>query len=299
MLSRFILAVVIGVLAVTTASACDACGCSIMGQPNGLLANYRKSFLSAGYGHASFVGTPGTGEGATDQFHALDLSFDYYFSSRWRAGAFLPYRINTRTADGISQQVQGISDLRLDVNYTFLRQERNAAGWEVYLEGGVGAVFPSGKYNPDIHDSDLPENFNPGKGSFGYTLQQTSGISYKSVGTVIRNSWTDFGPTADGYQYGSQWVTSCLFLVNLPLDSTISFVPLGSIQFEKIWNDQYVTGADVHGTGGYGVFLTPGGQIKINNWLLTVQYAVPLTADYSSGEVKAGNRLSLQMTHLF
>jgi hypothetical protein len=79
----------------------------------------------------------------------------------------------------------------------------------------------------------------------------------------------------------------------------VSVVPLVSLQYEKVWNDKYAIGSDVPGTGGYGMFLSAGCQLKIKTWLLTFQYAWPLTEHFSSGEVTAGQRYSLQMTHLF
>jgi hypothetical protein len=289
----------IAIMTISTGSACDACGCSIMGQPNGLLSKYRKSFISLGYSHSIFKGTPGAGENFQDDFHTLDLSFDYYFSDRWRAGLFLPYKINTRTYNLTSNSIQGLSDTRADVNYMFYKLDPSASDWEVYLEAGAGLVLPTGKYDPDIHDNNMPENFNPGNGSFGYSLQQTSGISYRSIGTVIRNAWSDFADTPAGYQYGSQWVTSMIFLANIPLDSMVSVVPLGGLQMDKIWSDHYATGAEVHGTGGLGLYLSAGLQVKVSHWLCTFQYGLPLHEEYSNGEVQAVNRYTLQMTHLF
>ena len=280
-------------------SACDACGCSIMGQPTGLLAAYRKSFISIGYGQAGFSAVPGTGEGAIDAFHTIDMSFDYYFSDRWRAGIYLPFRLNTRTVNQSMQEVRGMADIRLDANYTFFKKENGMSPLEIYLEGGIGMILPTGKYIADIHSQNLPENFNIGNGSFGFSLQQTSGFSYRSFGAVIKNTWTDYKETSKGYEYGAQWVSSLLMLAEIPVDSMVSVIPLGSIQFEKIWNDAYATGADVHGTGGHGVFVSAGCQLKIKSWLCTFQYSLPIADQYSHGEVNAGNRYTFQMTHLF
>ena len=299
MIPKWILACLMAMTIQQNAVACDACACSILGQPNGLLAAYRKSFLSLGYGHAGFNTAPGSGEGAIDNFHRIDLTFDYYFSDRFRAGIYLPYQINTRIVNHSLSSVDGLSDLRLDVNYTFFQSSIPASSWEIYLEAGAGMIFPTGKYDPDIHDRNLPENFNPGKGSLGYTIQQTSGISYRRIGTIIKNSWSSFSETNTDYQYGSQWSSSLALLAELPIDSALAFVPLASIQYEKVWTDQYASGIDVHGTGGHGLYVSAGGQLKIKDWLCTFQYAIPVNEHYSSGEVVARNRFTIQLTHLF
>jgi len=280
-------------------SACDACGCSILGQPTGLLAAYRKSFISIGYGQAGFSAVPGTGEGAIDAFHTIDVSFDNYFSDRLRAGIYLPFRMNTRTINHSIQEIRGMADIRLDGNYTFFQKGNGMSPLEIYLEVGMGIILPTGKYIADIHSQNLPENFNIGNGSFGLSLQQTSGFSYRSVGAVLKNTWTDYKETAKGYEYGAQWVSSLLILAEIPVDSIVSVIPLGSIQYEKIWRDAYATGTEVHGTGGNGVFVSAGCQVKIKSWLCTFQYSLPVVDNYSQGEVNAGNRYTLQMTHLF
>ena len=280
-------------------TACDACGCSIMGQPAGLLSEYRKSFLSLGWSRSGFTAAPGVGEGSVDMFHTIDLTFRYFITDRLSAGLYQPFRINTRSVGHTQQTNSGLSDTRLNVNYTFFKQDDAGRPWEIYLDLGAGFIIPTGKYDPHLHDHDLPENFNPGNGSFGASILQTSSVSYKSAGLVLKNNWTQFAETSTGYRFGSQWSGNLLIFMDLPLDSMSSILPMAGIQVESVDSDVYANGINVHGTGGHGVFFTPGCQVKFKDWLCTFQYALPLSADYSGGEVKADNRISIQLTHLF
>lgn len=279
--------------------ACDACGCSILGQPSGLLAQYRKSYISLGWNRSGFTSTPGNGEGSTDAFHAIDLSFQYYFSSRFHAGLYQPFRINTRTTDQGQQQIHGLADTRLLLSYTFFQSVKPGGKFEVYLDAGGGLILPTGKYDPNLHDQELPDNFNPGNGSFGYSISQTSSVSYGQTGLVLKNAWTQFTGTAAGYQYGNQWVANLLTFVEIPVDTQFSFLPMVGFQFENIAGDQYANGNAVHGTGGQGTYASVGGQLKFKSWLCTFQYTIPLSGSYSDGEVEADRRLSCQLTHLF
>lgn len=280
-------------------TACDACGCSIMGQPAGLLSEYRKSFLSLGWSRSGFTAAPGVGEGSVDMFHTIDLTFRYFITDRLSTGLYQPFRINTRSIGQSQQTINGLADTRLNLNYTFFKQDDATRPWEIYLDIGAGFILPTGKYDAHLHDQELPENFNPGSGSFGASILQTSSVSYKSVGMVMKNSWTQFAETSSGYRFGSQWSGSLLVFLDLPVDSVASVLPMAGIQVESVTSDVYANGTEVHGTGGNGVFFTTGCQVKIKKWLCTFQYALPVSANYSGGEVTAGNRISVQFTHLF
>ncbi len=296
---RFIHVVCLLFAVQSTSFACDACGCSIMGHPAGLLTEYRKSFLSLGYSHSGFTAAPGIGEGSIDAFHTIDLSFQYFLTHRWSAGIYQPFRINTRTIDQSIQSVSGLADTRLHVKYTFFEQNDDSKPLEIYLDIGAGLILPTGSYDPHLHDQDLPENFNPGNGSLGMSLQQTSALSYRSTGLILKNSLTRFSKTAADYQYGAQWACNLLMFVDIPLDSITSLVPMAGLQFENVGTDLHPNGTEVHGTGGNGIFVSAGCQLKIKNWLCTFQYFIPASHEYSGGEVNARPRINCQLTHLF
>lgn len=296
---RILLVSICLLTALPVAYCCDACGCSIMGQPSGLLSQYRKSYLSFGYSRSGFTAAPGIGEGSSDAFHTLDLTFQYYFSSRFHAGLYQPYRINTRNGGQGQQEVHGFSDTRLQGSYTFFQSTKPSSKFEVYLDAGVGLSLPTGKYDPHLHEQNLPENFNPGNGSLGYSLSQTSSLSYGSIGLVIKNNWTQFTGTPAGYQYGDQWVANLLTFIELPIDTQFSVLPMAGFQFENVTSDHYANGNNVHGTGGQGTYFSAGGQLKFKTWLCTFQYILPMSGTYSDGEVQPDQRLSLQLTHLF
>jgi hypothetical protein len=278
--------------------ACDACGCSIMGNPAGLLTQYKKNYLSLGWIRSGFNTVPGVGEESVDVFHSFDISFQYYLSSRWRVGLYQPYRLNTREVNEIDQSVIGFGDTRLTADFTFYKKT-TSDDFEIYLDLGTGLSLPTGKYDPHLHDQDLPENFNPGNGSIGMSVQQTSSVSLQSFGVVLKNSWTHYLKNNADYTFGDQWGGNLLLFYNLPVDSVFSILPMGGFQLEKVNADLHPNGTVVDGTGGEGTFISAGCQVKLNNWLCTFQYLVPLTDHYSSGDVEASQRFNLQLTHLF
>lgn len=279
--------------------ACDSCGSSIIGADGGLLSQYRKSYLSIGWSQSAFTTLPLLGESANDRFNAFDISYQRFLSKRLSVRVYQPFQLNVRTYPESEQSESGFGDTRLGANYTFFMHSGTDDPFEVFLDAGAGLILPTGQYDPNIHDRLLPENFNPGRGSLGYVLQQTNSISYGSLGLLIRNTWTSFSDTKENYSFGSQWVGNFYFLWEQAIDSSFSIVPLVGGQFEKVNADQYANGNSVPGTGGDGFFVSFGGQLKLNNLLCTMQYSLPVSATYSNGEVEANNRMTVQLTYLF
>ena len=295
---RFMLVTMLFIAGSKSVIACDACGCSIMGNPAGLLTQYKKNYLSFGWNRSGFNTAPGVGEGSVDVFHSFDISFQYYLASRWRVGLYQSYRLNTREVNQTDQSIHGFSDTRLTADYTFYKKT-SSDGFEIYLDIGTGLSLPTGKYDPHLHDQELPENFNPGNGSIGVGIQQTSSVSYQSFGVVLKNSWTHYLKNNADYTFGDQWAGNLLSFYNLPIDSTLSVLPMGGFQMENVNADIHPNGTEVDGTGGRGTFLSAGCQVKLNNWMCTFQYLVPLSNHYSSGDVEASQRFNVQLTHLF
>ena len=100
---RFMLVTMLFIAGSKSVIACDACGCSIMGNPAGLLTQYKKNYLSLGWNRSGFNTAPGVGEGSVDVFHSFDISFQYYLASRWRVGLYQSYRLNTREVNQTDQ----------------------------------------------------------------------------------------------------------------------------------------------------------------------------------------------------
>lgn len=279
--------------------ACDSCGSSITAGDGGLLSQYRKSFLSMGWSQSAFTTLPPSGESADDRFNTFDITFQRFLSRRLSARLYLPFQMNVRTYPENQLSESGFGDIRLGANYTFFMHIEPDDPFEVFLDAGAGMILPTGQYDPNIHDRQLPENFNPGRGNFGYVLQQTNSLSYGSLGLLIRNTWTNFSDTKENYSFGSQWAGNVFFLWEQEIDSSFSVIPLVGGQFENVDPDKYTNGNIVPGTGGDGFFMSFGGQFKLNNLLCTMQYSLPVSATYSNGEVEADNRVTVQLTYLF
>ena len=279
--------------------SCDACGCSINGGGVGLLASYKSNFVGISWSNTKFIGVQGHGSGGTDIFNNIELSVRYHFSARFKMQLNQPYRFNTRKVGESTNGVQGISDTRIVGSYTLLKNLQIGESAKLFFELGAGVKLPTGAYDKDLRDSNLPENFNIGNGSWGYLFQPNILLSRKSAGLVINGNFQYNKATKDGYKFGNQFSSQLLFFWDKLLDNGFSIVPNSGVYFEKITSDRYAYGAKTPGTGGKGLFLSTGLNLKHQNWNLGFSYVLPMDQSYSDGSVDAKGRMNCQISYIF
>ena len=211
-MTRYITLLVVFFLALSESFACEVCGCSASSAGLGLVSGFRNHTLGLRWSEASFEGAgEGQDVGAQDAFHTYELFARYHLSSRWLLAAGLPYRRNVRQAsDGDRLSQDGFSDPRLLVGYVLLDQQQLGKSGKLYLEVQAGAKFPLGRYNSDIHQENLPENFNTGYGCFAYLAQANAVLLMGKAGLSWSASAQFNGRSTDDYRFGRQLTSSLL-----------------------------------------------------------------------------------------
>lgn len=283
---------------ITHSKACDACGCAMI-NGMGLMTNYRVSTLSMGYYTAHFRGDPNHGTGSVDHFQIAELNLRYYISDRFKLLVALPYKYNTREVTELRHVVPGLSDLRLQAGYTILRDVPLGGDTKLFFETSLGAQLPTGSYDPRIHEKDLPENFNPGFGSWGLLQQNTLILSRMYMGIIAGSNILVNNKSSSGYHYGNQISGQIQAYWEKRFTGSFTVTPNLSMGFEKVHLDTYATKLPVENTGGRGTFLSGGINVRVNSLLIGCAISHPITQKYSGGEVDAGNRISAQILYNF
>lgn len=300
MAKRLLLLPLFALLSWQWALACDACGCSIGGNGIGLLGIYRTNFVGLGWQTVHFQSAPRHGAGSEDYFHTLELSVRYHLSDRFKVLVYQPYRLNHRlNSDGSDQRLDGMSDTRILGSYTVFQNQMLGSQTSLFLEIGAGLKLPVGAYNPHIHDTNLPENFNIGNGSWGYIIQPSLVLTHQKVGIVLNGIYQHHSRTELDYRFGHQLTGQLLFFAEAALNDNLKFIPNAGLTLEQITDDRYANDKPVSGTGGNGTFFSAGLNVKLGNWMIGTAASLPLEQSYSNGEVDAGSRLSAQISFTF
>ena len=279
-------------------NACDACGCSISGQGIGLLTNFRTNVAGVRYFNTPFHAAPSIGS-TSDRFHLAEIFVRYQFNKRVKLMLSQPYRFNIRKElDAPSLDIDGIADTRILATYALVDKWTSNTS-RFYWELGAGIKFPTGKYDANLHDQDLPDNFNIGNGSWGYLLQTSAVYSHNQLGVSFNAASQLNGKTSAGYHFGHQFSGSMLFFAEKPIGDKGRIVPLVGGSAEIINRDKFANGKNVHSTGGRGVFATVGVNLGYDRWQVGASFSKPLTQNYSDGEVIADDRFSIEMNYFF
>lgn len=279
--------------------ACDACGCSVNGGGIGLMSAYRYNYIGLQWHHAGFEATPGHGQGAQDGFHTFELAVRYHLSNRFNVLLNQPFNWNIREVEGIKHHIHGISDTRVFANYTLLQNAKIGKEAKLYWEAGAGLKIPLGEFDPNIHDKDLPENFNAGNGSWGYLFQSNMVLNRKKSGMVWTANYQHNGSTNEGYTFGNQFSSQLLFFHEIKIKEALKITPNAGLYSEWVTGDKFANDNAVTGTGGKGLFISTGLQLKKDNWLAGISYAQPIRQNYSHDEVDALGRFSCQVFYIF
>ena len=301
MINRILFIVLLGyLLSPASLYACDACGCSANGPGIGLLTDYRNNFIRLGYFSTHFVSSPEHGNQNTDYFRQLDLAarFSLDPKGRWRMDLHLPYGMNLRHTKSETISLEGLADVRINVNYALLNNSAPGTWGALYLEAGIGTSIPLGSYDPDIRQRNLPENFNTGRGAMGYLFQANGVWTYQKSGLVINNNYQLNSSTDNGYQFGSSYHTQATVFHELRKGS-LAFVPNTGVGFESVAPDTYANNNTVPETGARGLFFAAGLNVKSGNAFSGIAWAYPFRQTYSNGIIEAKGRLSCHVTFIF
>jgi len=278
--------------------ACDACGCSVGLGSFGLFEAFHNNYFSIAWNNTSFESIPGYGN-SIDYFNTIEINAQYYLSSKLRILLNVPYKVNKRNSSGSFSRIDGLSDSKIMIGYSLLKNEPLSEYSELFFDLAGGIKFPTGIYDAHIHDKNLPENFNLGNGSFGFVLQPNLVFSYKKVGLVTNISYQYLLETSEGYHFGNQLSSQLVGYINTSVISDFELTPFIGFSYEKVDADTYSNGKFVNGTGANGTFLSAGLSIKLSTISGGITYQSPINSNYSSGKVKATGKISVQLYYLF
>lgn len=282
----------------TMAHACDGCGPSI-GSGMGLLTDYKSNFVRLGYWYTGFEAAPKVGYTLSDRFHQISLAARYSLGKKVRLVGELPFRSHWRHSalEPTAQQRTGLGDARL-LGYYVLYHRALSFNNDLYWELGGGFRLPTGYYDPNLHQRNLPEQFNLGMGSMGYLLQTNAVITVQQLGIVTNLSYQLNGLTAQGYHFGDNWTAQWTVFRAIPIQ-TVKLVPNFGVQLEQVMPDRYANGRTVPQTGGVGCFAAVALHLKTTTWSAGITAAIPLIEYYNQGNTQAVGRLSCQFSYLF
>jgi len=296
---RFYLTVISIIAISLNLNACDVCGGSVSNFGNGSLTSYKYDFISMSWSNQSFRQNGNQSDGSLDFINNLSLSSQYHINDRLRVFGLLSYGYKYRYQDDNKIEISGIGDTQLGFSYKVFNQLALSSKVDLSFDLGGSILLPTGQYDSNIHDKDVPLNFNIGRKNISYIINPLIHLNFQTGGLVANAQWLVSSKTPNGYLFGNQNVFSLLLYKSAINIQGFEFTPNMGWQYEKSQNDTYANLNSVPDTGSNTHFLQFGVQIKKATYSLGVTYFKSIVQNYSNGASTSNGRLSTQLFYFF
>lgn len=277
--------------------ACDKCACNISGQSGGISELVYKNGMSLQYTNA-FYKSNHQGK-SSDAFNACILAGNYYLNERLKLNLNIPYQWNKRYSDDGNSQNMGFGDIRLMLQTNLLKAKNLGTGFRMDVQLGLGLKLPTGKYVSNLHDQNLPENFNTGNGALGLNVQTSMAITKNQIGWYVGAYYLQHFKSKDNYFYGHQWSLSSFLFVKKEWSNGFMLTPQTGLIWEYSLNDKGVNGFQIDNTGGWGLLVPIGFSLRKESILLNLLYFLPIQQNYAGGDSQLRNKMAVDLHYFF
>lgn len=297
-LMKYLLIGIFGLLIWQPAQACDICSCGSGGGVMGVMPQFHKNFVSAGFQYSRF-NHPQTAYNTTngkavlrDAFVQYRLDLRYYLNPGLQLMAAMPYGVNTRVYNDHSEQIQAMSDPELRLGWMlFNTTDSMYRPVRHMLMLGTGTGIPSGKYQQRNPEKLMyPNNFQLGSGAWSpqlfmmYTLRKGAwGLNLQSAAVF---------PLENELQYQrGNYLANHLFLFYWKNVKDLRLLPHASFSSE-LRNADRSMGTTEQNTGGSAFFAGCGLDVFSGRLAARASVQTPLYQQTALAQPKAQWRLS-------
>lgn len=294
------------IMAGTSVSACDICGCGVGGYYSGMLPQYHKNYIGLRWRFSSFSSDMGhEGEGinafSKERFQSLELMGRFYPHRRVQILAFVPLNYNVRVAPTETNQLFGLGDLSVIALYNIYNTSFIAEkDLKHNLLAGAGIKVPTGSFQrTDVQGEQLTPSLQLGTGSVDFLTTVVYTMRYKRWGLNTNATYKINLPNLDTYKFGNQLIVSTTaFLLHKIENKEWGIMPKLGLAFEQATYN-LKNGYKRVNTGGHQLTATLGLEVYYKKIQLGINYQQPIWQNLSDGLVQAGPRFSANVNYLF
>lgn len=281
-----------------TAAACDVCGGAGTGASLGVLPRFRSSFVGLRYQFTGYRSLPHESgltndAGSTERYHSMELAGRFVLHRRWHLYGFVPVVWHRRNAEAGLQQVRGLADPSVLLNFIIHNGPLSKEGKIRHLlQVGTGVKAPLGQYDAVQNRVMLNPNMQAGSGSWDGLAHALYALSGPRMGAQVEANGRLCGMNPMGYRFGHRGSLSASLFAPLQTGPVLC-MPLAGVQAE--WSGSDCQGSEfVDMTGGWSAYAQAGVQVFQGPWQVGLQGGIPLYTRLSEGHVKPAPRLSIQ-----
>ena len=281
------------------ANACDVCGGGGGGSLFGILPQYQKHFIGFRYKYSAYQSTHhDESTYGNDYMNTAELWGRYSVTDRLHFYAMVPYQFVKRDEDGVISTMNELSDITVLANYILLDNSRNAQPLVKHIfQLGGGIKLPTGKSDIVRNFQSLPENLQPGSGTFDYLMTAVYTMRIKNYGLNADINYKYNTTNNRHYKQGNRFNASARFFAWYNYGS-ISLLPNVGIDYEHA-NIDTKRSQNVEMTGGKSVFTGIGVDVYYKSFAAGCRVQNAVYQHLNEGNTTGKWRVNAQILYLF
>ena len=293
------------IVSMTAALACDICGCGVGSYYLGILPEYNKRFLGMRYQYKNLhthLGPYGerTPITADETYQSAELWGGWNFGTRFRVLAFVPYNFNKRESQTGNGTKSGLGDIAL-MGYYKVFDNMGTAGERLLIQSlwiGAGIKVPTGRYEPSerLAVSESPNNFQLGTASVDFTLNAAYDIRWNDVGLNANLNYKINTENKYEYRYGNKFTSNVLAYYKIRIAHKVTVAPNAGVLYETADKDVEDGKYDVQVSGGHSLSAVCGLEVGMKGLSFGANYQNVRSQNLAEGRAYAGNRIMAHMS---
>ena len=284
----------------TESIACNASCASGGGIGNiGLMGNLKNNSISLISQQLKYRSSSFLGNSSTDEIALHTFMLRYNFSDKMKLIAQQDYVNNKRIQDESVISISGFGDTEILLGYTLLNKENSDVNRQHFLEINGGARIPVGQFDNQIHDRELPLQFNPGRASFSALLQMNWMIKWNVIGLSSNWTYRKNSLFEQEYLFGDQLSSNLFVFLEMSFSNSIGLMPTSGFIYEYANKDTYQTGLEVPESGLRAAYIYQGLNVSFQDYLLGLTYYLPFSSYIAEDTIQIKAKGHLQLIFRF
>jgi hypothetical protein len=302
MKKQCLLLIILTILIVINAQACEICGCGNSNFQIGMLPAFNKGFMGFRYSASRFSShvKDEPSEFSRDNFQTLELWGGYNFK-KLQVMAFVPYVLSKKKSDDGVTTSNGMGDLMILINYKILsatllgRNDNTTIRHELYLGGGI--KLPTGLNQVNTNDPEFnigDFNSQAGTGSLDYIVNATHNFMWNNNGIVTNVAYRINTANAQDYKFGNRTYVNSVYYYTFTKAET-KLKPNAGFNYQSNAINKFQK-KEIADSNGYNFNATLGLNIVRNKIGFNAMTFIPIAQNNYDGQTKLKSRFLVGVT---